>query len=112
VRVYWKSKDFKDSLLPSGDKPWRLADYNRKTDSVRTEFVFYGRGQHFWTPTADRGVIQYPGETADLGIGEEFSGNDVEFDDLLRRAAALKAIGSKLEGKLEMSVFGEKRLCK
>jgi|GEM_PF-2945769 len=108
VRIYWQAKDAEVPDMSRDIKPWKLSDYDPKTDSLRTEFFSYGRGQHLWTAIADKGVIQFPGTTADPGVKMEFIGSDVEFDEVLRRAAELKKEGKKIAGNLELPVFGVK----
>ena len=45
------------------------------------------------------------------GVEMQFIGSEVEFDDVLSRAAELKSDGKKIAGNLDLSVFGVKQPC-
>jgi hypothetical protein len=133
-KFYWQTKGFEDvkaGIVQGEFRPvtrtWNLndermnrlkgktaapGDFNRQTDGVITEFEFFGRGQHLWTASADKGVIFYPGSTAEPGMEVEIAGSDVEFHETLLAAARLKRAGTKIEGNLELSIFGKKQLAK
>lgn len=88
--------------------PWSLKDFDRKTDRVVTRFFFFGRGQPFWSATAQNGLIQYPGETAEPGLvpGSEVSCSESEFHEILQEVARLKREGKPMKGNLTLRVFG------
>lgn len=107
VTVYWKDKDFQEGLLGDlGEKPWTLSDYRRETDEVTTVFAFYGRGQHLWTVSPEKGVILYPGITTHRTPGEEIACSATEFDEILRKVSDFKKRAEGIKGKLDLPVFG------
>jgi len=102
VKEYWRSHDFDQKLIriPERSSGWSFREYDRKTDSLNTAFVFYGRGTLLWSTGPIRGAILYPGITTDGAPGAEVTCSTTEFDDLLVEIAALKAEGKGLQGIL------------
>ena len=107
VAVYWEKKDFVRPKDLNDWKPWTLADYKSETDVVKTKFVFLARGQHLWTAESTNGVIQYPGSTAEHGVGAEISCSPTEFHDILQQIGSLKREGRPMKGNLTLKVFGK-----
>jgi hypothetical protein len=127
VQVYWQAKGFDDAAVRKNAKPWNLQDdlalgigpatrnpedFDRETDGVTTTFEFYGHGQPLWTASSEKGVIFFPGSTADIGVEVEIAASDVEFHEILVAASKLKQRGAKMVGNLELSVFGKRHLAK
>jgi len=106
VEVYWEEEGFERPEHMVRWKPWRLEDYRGETDVLTTKFVFYGRGQHFWTAEPRGGVVQYPGSTSWTTVGGEVSCSSIEFHEILRQVGPLKREGKAIAGNLDLTVFG------
>lgn len=111
VKTYWKKSDFQSRLLSQFEtsKEWTLSDYDHQTDTLVTVFVFYGRGQHLWTASPEKGVFLYPGITAHREPGEEIASSMTEFHDVLLKVGKLKTAGEDVKGRLELPVFGKRK---
>lgn len=109
VEVYWEKEGFERPERLDRWKPWPLEDYRSETDVLTTKFVFYGRGQHFWTVEAHGGVIQYPGSTSWTTVGGDVSASPIEFHEILQQVGRLKREGKNMAGNLDLTVFGHPR---
>ncbi len=113
VRVYWEKDGFKRPKYLRFWKPWTLEQFSKKTDVLVTKFVFCGsRGQHLWTVAPENGVIQFPGVTAEHGVGAEISCSATEFHDILVEVGRLKRQGKDVKGNLTVAVFGKEQKSK
>jgi hypothetical protein len=122
VKVYWQRGDLDESAISRTrdryvpqPKLWSLSDFNLKSDTIETVFLFYGRGQHLWTAGSPKGFILYPGRTVtDNGgtPGCEIACSASEFDDLLVRVGELKTRGESIRDILELPVFGRNQKAK
>lgn len=110
VKVYWERKGYQRSVLVPEWKEWTYRDFRKSTDTLTTKFSFYGRGQHLVTMAPHRGMIQYPGRTARLGISEpEICCSVTEFDDFLQEIGSIKRAEKNIKDHLKATVFGDNR---
>lgn len=113
VELYWEDRTAERPSELRSCMPWFPGDDHARSESIRTRFVFYGRGQHLLTLEDDQGIFRYPGDTVEppSDAGCAFTGSAAEFHDLLMRARLLKQRGVRLDGNLFPTVFGAPATC-
>lgn len=113
VELYWEDRTAERPAELRSCMPWFPDEDSAGSESIRTRFVFYGRGQHLLTLEDDQGIFRYPGHTVEppSDAGCAFTGSAAEFHDLLTRARLLKQRGVRLDGNLSPTVFGARAAC-
>ncbi len=107
VQVYWERHGFERSSALNAWKPWSPEDYDPQRDTLITRFVFWGRGQHLYTISEDKGVICYPGSTAEPGTPMEIRCSSIEFHEILLDVSDLLRLGKPLAGHLKLNNFNQ-----